>query len=147
MRAQEDSSFCPATAGWEPYGEGFAGLVGPLWHRHDAAGTRYGFLAGERHLNPVGNVHGGMLTTFIDDALSLAAREKSGGIGQATIQLNVHFIAAVKSGDFVEARCEVVRQARSLMFMRVNCHVGERIVASADGIWKLFPPQHDLDRV
>ncbi len=132
-------SFDPAAAGWLPYGEGFAGLVGPLWTRADADGRMaYGFLAQRRHLNPVGNVHGGMLTTFIDDSLSLAARAATGGVGQATIQLNVHFIGAVREGEFVEARCDVMRRARTLIFMRAECHVDERIVASAEGIWKLF---------
>lgn len=131
--------FDPAAAGWQPYGEGFAGHVGPLWSMTRANGeTAYGFLAQTHHLNPVGNVHGGMLMTFIDDALSLAARAETGGVRQATIQLNVHFIGAVKAGDFVEARCQVMRRARSVIFLRADCHVGSRIVASADGIWKLF---------
>jgi acyl-coenzyme A thioesterase PaaI-like protein len=55
---------------------------------------------------------------------------------QATVQLDVHFIDAVKIGEFVEARCTVVRRTRSLIFMSADLVVGERVVAAAKGVWK-----------
>lgn len=132
------SDFAPLLEGWAPYGDGFAGFVGPLYTRQLGGLTAWGFLAEARHLNPAGNVHGGMLATFIDDAVSLAACSETGGIGQATIQLNIHFIGAVKEKEFVEAQCYVMRRARTVIFMRAECRVGQRVVATADGIWKLF---------
>ena len=54
----------PAAAGWLPLsGDGFATLIGPLWHRPGADGTppRFAMLADARHANFHGVVHGGML--------------------------------------------------------------------------------------
>jgi acyl-coenzyme A thioesterase PaaI-like protein len=42
----------------------------------------------------------------------------------------------VQIGEFVEAKCEVVRRTRSLIFMNAELVVGDRVVATAKGIWK-----------
>ena len=55
---------------------------------------------------------------------------------QTTVQLDIHFVDAVRVGDFVEARCTVVRRTRTLVFMSAELVVGERVVATANGIWK-----------
>jgi len=55
---------------------------------------------------------------------------------QATVQLNVQFIDAVQIGEFVEARCRVVRRTRALVFMSGELVVGDRVVATATGVWK-----------
>jgi len=52
------------------------------------------------------------------------------------VQLDVHFIDAVQVGEFVEAKCTVVRRTRSLIFMSAELVVGPRIVATAKGVWK-----------
>jgi acyl-coenzyme A thioesterase PaaI-like protein len=59
----------------------------------------------------------------------------------ATIQLNTQFIAAVQIGDFVEGRAEIVRGTRSLVFVRGMLTVGERAVATIDGICKVLHTQ------
>jgi uncharacterized protein (TIGR00369 family) len=132
--------FNPADDGWvirndEP---GFITLVGPLWQRGTGDELAFGFLAEEKHLNRRSVVHGGMLMTFADQALGLAAREANGNLPQATIQLDVQFIAPVSAGEFVEARAQVVRRTRSVLFMRGTVAVGEREIASAQGIWKVL---------
>jgi len=48
----------------------------------------------------------------------------------------VHFIDAVQIGEFVEATCRVVRRTRALIFMSGELTVGERVVATANGVWK-----------
>jgi len=55
---------------------------------------------------------------------------------QATVQIDVHFIDAVQIGEFVEAKCTVVRRTRSLVFMTADLVVGARVVATANGVWK-----------
>ena len=39
-------------------------------------------------------------------------------------------------GEFIEAKCKVVRRTRSLVFMSAELVAGERIVATANGVWK-----------
>lgn len=132
--------FDPSAAGWVAHRDdaGFVALVGPFWIWRGADGERvYGFLAEPRHLNRNNAVHGGMLTAFADQALGMAAWRANGGRRQVTIQLDTHFVDGVRAGEFVEARCRVVRQTGSLMFMSATMTVGSRIVATASGLWKI----------
>ena len=130
--------FDPAAAGWEPYhDEGFIELVGPFWSRPWGEDSyRYAFMAEPKHHNRRGVVQGGMLMTFADRSMGMSCWYANGRVPQATVQLDVHFIDAVQIGEFVEAKCEVVRRTRSLIFMQGELVVGERTVATAKGIWK-----------
>jgi uncharacterized protein (TIGR00369 family) len=134
--------FDPARAGWTPVirEEGLVALVGPFWTKMEGDSLIYGFLAERRHLNRQGIVHGGMIMTFADNSLGMASSAANGGRRQATIQLDTQFIGEVKEGDFVEARCRVIRQTRSLMFMAATLTVGARVVATSTGLWKLRSP-------
>jgi acyl-coenzyme A thioesterase PaaI-like protein len=129
--------FDPATAGWQPYtDEGFIGLVGPLWTRQDGDQHLYAFMALPKHHNRRGVVQGGMLMTFADRTMGMTCWYANERQPQATIQLDVHFIDAVQIGEFVEAKCRVVRRTRALVFMAAELVVGTRLVATANGVWK-----------
>ncbi len=134
------SVFDPAREGWtlrndEP---GFMVLIGPLWQHGEGQELAFGFLVEEKHLNRRGVVHGGMLMTVADQALGLTARELTGGLPQATIQLDTHFIAPAVAGEFITVKAEVVRRTRSILFLQGALQVGERVVASSQGIWKVL---------
>jgi acyl-coenzyme A thioesterase PaaI-like protein len=135
--------FDPAAAGWEPYpDEGFIGLVGPFWRQRAGDGYRYAFLAERKHHNRRGVVQGGMLMTFADRAMGMTCWYANDQVPQATVQLDMHFIDAVQIGEFVEAKCRVVRRTRSVVFMEGELVVGTRVVATAKGLWKALgkPP-------
>jgi uncharacterized protein (TIGR00369 family) len=135
--AIETAAFDPAAAGWEPYtDEGFVGLVGPFWTRKSGDKHLYAFVAEPKHHNRRGVVQGGMLMTFADRSMGMACWYANERQPQATIQLDVHFIDAVQIGEFVEAKCSVVRRTRSLVFMDAELVVGTRTVATAKGVWK-----------
>jgi uncharacterized protein (TIGR00369 family) len=129
------SVFNPARAGWtiiKPIG--FGELVGPLWRRGDG---HFGFVVEQKHLNFADIVHGGMLTTLADQAMGMTAQRATGGKPHATIELNIHFVGAVRLKEFVEAHCEIVRLTRAIVFMQCKLLVGARAVANATGIWKI----------
>jgi len=129
--------FDPAAAGWERYrDEGFIGLVGPFWTRRSGDIHLYAFLAEPKHHNRRGVVQGGMLMTFADRSMGMTCWYANGRRPQATVQLDVHFVDAVQIGEFVEAKCEVVRRTRALVFMNAELVVGTRVVATAKGVWK-----------
>ena len=131
------SQFDPAAAGWAPYGDdGFIGLIGPFWMRPDGDSYRFAFLAERKHHNRRGYVQGGMLMTFADRSMGMTCWYANERQPQATVQLDVSFVDAVKIGEFVEAKCTVVRRTRSLIFMSGDLVVGTRIVATAKGVWK-----------
>jgi acyl-coenzyme A thioesterase PaaI-like protein len=137
MQEQIARPFDPAAHGWETYADdGFIGYVGPFWMRPDGDGYRYAFLAEPKHHNRRGVVQGGMLMTFADRSMGMTCWYANGKVPQATVHLDVHFVAAVQIGEFVEAKCKVVRRTRSLIFMSAEIVVGERIVATASGVWK-----------
>jgi acyl-coenzyme A thioesterase PaaI-like protein len=135
----EAASFDPAAAGWERSShDGFLDLVGPVWQRPSGDAYRYAFKAEPKHHNRRGVVQGGMLMTFADVAMGRTSRYANGQRPQATVQLDVHFIDAVRIGEFVEAHCAVVRRTRALMFMSAELKVGDRVVATAKGLWKIL---------
>jgi acyl-coenzyme A thioesterase PaaI-like protein len=137
LPGEKPATFDPAAAGWQPYGdEGFIGLVGPFWSRPCGDGYDYAFMAEPKHHNRRGVVQGGMLMTFADRSMGMTCWYANGKVPQATVQLDVHFVGAVQIGEFVEARCAVVRRTRSLIFMNAELVVGERVVATAHGLWK-----------
>jgi uncharacterized protein (TIGR00369 family) len=137
MPTAVSATFDPAAAGWDPDDdEGFVALVGPMWRRRSGETDHYAFVAAPKHHNRRGVVHGGMLMTFADRALGRTCRYANAHKPQATIQLDVHFIDAVKVGEFVEAKCRVVRRTRTLIFASAELAVGARVVATANGVWK-----------
>jgi acyl-coenzyme A thioesterase PaaI-like protein len=131
------AAFDPAAAGWEAYAdEGFIGLVGPFWTRRSGDTHLYAFMAQPKHHNRRGIVQGGMLMTFADRSMGMTCWYANERQPQATVQLDMHFIDAVQIGEFVEAKCRVVRRTRALVFMSAELVVGERLVATANGVWK-----------
>ena len=128
----------PALEGWKPRTlPGFFDLVGPLWTKKDGESWAYGIVAADKHINPAGIVHGGMLATLLDHALSAIAWEANDRKPCITIALDVHFLAPARPGQFVAARGRIVRQASSLVFMQGNLTVEGDEIASAGAILKV----------
>ena len=132
-------SFDPAAQGWKAWDTvGFTDLTGPFWLRNEGERWAYGLLVEARHLNRGGIVHGGLLATFADIAMGRTAHDRIKPNSCATVQLNMHYVAPARAGDFVEARAEIVEATRSLVFARAHCAAGKRVIATADGVWKIL---------
>jgi acyl-coenzyme A thioesterase PaaI-like protein len=120
----------------------FATHVGPFYSPPDGDALGCGFIASPKHGNKRGVVHGGMIMSAFDVALGNASWTASAGRPCATVQLNISFVGAVKMGDFVFVRAEVIKATRSMVFLRGTMTVGElvggRVVATADGVWKIL---------
>jgi len=128
----------PAQDGWKARElPGFFGQVGPLWTRREPDAWAYGVLADDRHVNPAGIVHGGMLTTLLDHALSAIAWEANARKACITVALDTHFLAPARPGEFIAARGRIVRQASTLVFMQGSLTVRDRTVATASAILKI----------
>lgn len=128
-----------ASNGWRERAlPGYIGLIGPLWTRKEAPHWAYGLLMTPAHLNPAKVVHGGVLTSLMDHALSSIAWEAVDRRACVTVQLDTQFIAAAFEGQFVEARGEVVQATSSLVFMRGSASVGGVDVVTASAILKLL---------
>ena len=120
---------------------GFSNYIGPFWRRVSEGGDIvFGFLTDERHHNTRNVLQGGALMAFADRAIGYGARHYAGVARIATVQFDINFIDAVQIGELVEARPEVVRATKSLLFMRCTFTVGGRMVATAQGVWKVLRP-------
>lgn len=116
----------------------FATLVGPFYQPEHGNETLCGFLASAKHGNKRGVVHGGMIATAFDVALGNAGWAAAGRKPCATVQLNVHFVGALQRGEFAQVQATIVRATRSLVFLRGEMTVGDRLIGVADGIWKIL---------
>jgi len=126
-------------AGWRARTlPGFAGLVGPLWTRKEADAWAYGLLATPAHANPAGMVHGGLLATLIDHALSAIAWEAQGRLPCVTVQLDTHFLAGAQVGQFLEARGTILRATSGLVFMRGEIRADGTDILSAAAVLKIL---------
>lgn len=127
--------------GWKPRQlGGFMGRSGPLWTRREGSGWVYGLLAEEQHLNPAGVVHGGALSTLIDHVLSTVAWEAFERTPCVTVQLDTHFLAEVRAGQFALARASITARTSSLVFMEGTVQVDDRPVLAARAIMKMLRP-------
>jgi acyl-coenzyme A thioesterase PaaI-like protein len=129
----------PSAAGWKTAPDmGFIDLVGPIWTRQEDDRHAFGFVAERKHANLLDVVQGGMLMTFADRALGLAAWRAAGDRPCVTVQFDMRFMSSGQIGEFIELRPELVRRTASLVFMRGTLTAGERVLAAADGIWKIL---------
>lgn len=129
--------FDPVTAGWSPSVPcPLSAHLGAMWERHENGRRAFAFLARPEHANPRGAVHGGVIMSCADDALSQMVAEAVAPDRIATVQLDTHFVGAVRIGDFVQIATEIVRATRSLVFVRADLAVDGQEVAAVHGIWK-----------
>ena len=90
-------------------------------------------------------VHGGVLATLVDAAIGGAlgtyGSAAAGGVDQATLDLNVTFIAAAK-GDALLAEGKIIRRGRSIAFgeTRVTDTTGT-LVALGRATYMIIPPR------
>ncbi len=107
---------------------GFLEKNGPLYGRWQDGKLHLGFRVELRHCNPGNVAHGGMLATFADMQLPMAARFQSqidpGFL--PTVNLACDFLAPAPLGAWVEGEGELVRATRNLLFAQGT--------ATADGV-------------
>ncbi len=121
--------------------KGLPASLGALWTRRDGDGWRYAVQLDQSHANAQGMVHGGVLMTFVDHALSLMIWEASKRAPCSTVHLDSHFLAPVRPPAFVELDGEIVRQGKSLAFLRGVLRVEGRAVMEATGVWSIAAPR------
>ena len=125
--------------GWEAFTDpGFIAHVGPVYHRTVDGRKEFAFRTDARHGNLVGIVHGGMLLTFADRALSIVVRDAIEGAPAVTIEMSSQFVGAAQIGDLIETVPEIVRQTSSLVFVRGTLTSRGRSLAAVTGIWKVL---------
>ena len=117
---------------------GFLHLIGPLWQRLVDGEHEYALITQDKHHNRRGLVQGGVLMTFADRTCGMTARYVSGKPTLATVQLDTHFVEAGKIGEVLTSKPRVVRSTRSLIFITTEVTVDKRVIAMANGVFKIL---------
>jgi uncharacterized protein (TIGR00369 family) len=102
-------------------GTGIGPLLGMTVETLEPGRTVFGLNTGPQHGNPIGSVHGGVLSTLLDSAMSCAVHTAlPEGAGYTTLELKVNFVRPART-DGGPLRCE-----------GTTIHLGRR-VATCEG--------------
>lgn len=128
-------------AGWSQYvGDPFEVHAGPIYHRRHRDGrVACAMLTEAVHLNGAGFMHGGAIMTFADFVLFAIAQDALAGSQAVTAKFNREFVGAVPLGAIIECTGEVVRNARSMMFMCGSMTGGEPTMSFSATLKKVRP--------
>jgi len=131
-------------AGFKPlnFNIGFLEHIGPLYGKWENERLTMGFRVEMRHCNPGRVAHGGMLATFADMFVPIAARLQSkADIGFApTISLACDYLAPARIGSWVEGTADALRKTRSLFFAQGIATSDGEICLRANAIFKVTEP-------
>jgi uncharacterized protein (TIGR00369 family) len=91
----------------------------------------------EFHLNGAGTLHGGVYASLIDNAMGLSVLALV-GVRTATIEMNVHFLGAVREGR-ITCESEVVHRTRRTATAEAKVRDAEgNLVALGTGAFRVF---------
>ena len=107
--------------------------LGPLFIRRGVDITEFAFLPAAHHSNGR-SVHGGVLLALADQVLGLTLRENYGP--SATVTLNCDLASAGNVGEWVFGSGELIRETKTLLFVRGRLWSDDRTILTASGIWK-----------
>ncbi len=71
--------------------------------------------------NPYGNIHGGMMSLVMDEVIGWAVVSLDTDNHYTSLNLNVDFLYAIKQGERLKAKSEVVRAGKKII--HVECRV------------------------
>ena len=128
--------------GFKPrhFGDGFIGVNGPLYTRRTDAGLQMGFRVERRHTNPMNICHGGMMASFCDMLLPISAQhlaKEARGRFCPTISLQIDYLSMAPLGAWVQGEAQVLRVARTMIFMQGLVTADGVNVARASGVFKI----------
>ena len=83
-------------------------------------------IGGPEHTNPMGMIHGGLITSVADAAMANAVR--SLGVKGVTTDISVALPATARLGETLVARGRILKTGTNLLFAEALVHAGERLV-------------------
>ena len=92
----------------------------------------------ENHLNAAGITHGGFISAFVDAGAGTAAHRSANNNPCVTISLELKFISAVRLGQELFGNTKIQKKTKSMIFLTCELTAGNKIVATASGVWKIL---------
>lgn len=123
----------------------FIAFNGPLYGRLTGDKVHLGFCVEQRHTNPLGICHGGMLATFADmlvpcTAMYMKDRERR---FLPTISLQIDYLGSARLGAWVQGEAQVLCTTRNLLFGQGLVSADGEPALRFSGIFKLGPTYGD----
>ncbi len=99
----------------------FVELIGGKMEEWREGYVRLSLVVEERHTNPNGVMHGGVITTLMDECLggviaSVRGMEAMWAEPHATVDLNVSFMSGARPGDDIIVEGRVLKVGRTVAF-------------------------------
>ena len=111
---------------------------GPFYGRWDAEQFVLALVVEEKHCNAQGVCHGGMISTFCDVVLTVGSNIQSGQSRfLPTISMTCDFLGPAPKGSVIEARPQVHRVTRNLLFASALLEIAGEPVARTSGVVKI----------
>lgn len=85
----------------------------------------------EKHCNPLGLLHGGLIMSIADAVMGNAIR--STGITGVTVDISVSIMASVSYGSVLRATGKVRRAGKTMIFAEAEVWCKDRLVGQAKG--------------
>ena len=126
--------------GFEPFpdNDGFAGYVGPLYWAVREGHGYLGFRVDERHINPAGICHGGMMMTVMDMVIGFNVQlNLDRPVFVPSVQCTYDFLRPGRLGDWLEGSTDFVHLTRRTGFANGYLLGPEGPVVRCNGIAKL----------
>lgn len=140
MHALPDATLSPKTyaedvpEGYEhmpPFGP-FHELLGPMYVKQAEGCFFVGLRVQEKHRNLGQMMHGGMLCTLADTATTWASKySRKPALRVLTTGLSINLMGNAAPGEWVEARVEILRSGRSVVFSTCTIHCQGKTIAQA----------------
>ena len=99
---------------------------------------QYKSIINENHLNAAGITHGGFIAAFVDAGAGTAAHRAANNSPCVTISLELKFISAVQLGQELVGNTKIQKKTKSMVFLTCELTAGNKIVATASGVWKIL---------
>lgn len=80
--------------------------------------------------NPFGNIHGGMMSLVIDEAIGWAIVSLEAENHYTSVSLNIDFLYAAAQGERIKAVAEIIRQGKKIINAEVHVYNDKGILLS-----------------
>ncbi|WP_145329865.1 PaaI family thioesterase [Paenibacillus xylanexedens] len=92
----------------------FWGFLGCRYIKGNKQEVQIALTAGENHTNSMGIIHGGVLTSLMDQAMGMVATAAMEVDRCVTTNLNVHFLAPMSQGELIVTSTVLHQAGRSI---------------------------------
>jgi uncharacterized protein (TIGR00369 family) len=130
------AGFCIAKVGGD-----FLAFNGPLYGKWTPEKIQLGFAVEQRHTNPLGICHGGMLATFADMLVPCSNMYRPGSERRflPTISLQLDYLGSARLGAWVQGEAQILRVTRNMLFGQGLITADGEPSVRFSGIFKLGP--------